>query len=218
MLWLGALRTGVLTKKSAGACIVAALLYSVLLLAPFLLLILVQATGTLTGPTNSDDRDEFLPAQEFTPGLALSPAAYRVLVRSSIFSSVAAFGALGAAVSVLSRTRSNVTKGHTVSVVELISMQTIGAVFALILCLMFMGEMIAGSLFPQWDPFYRIIYSPPAFGKLLVWSFIAGFSERLVPRILANLSRHAGKDREQITTIHTEEDDPEPTDSSRDAI
>ena len=33
------------------------------------------------------------------------------------------------------------------------------------------------------------LYIPAAFAKLLVWSFIEGFSERFVPNILNNLGR-----------------------------
>ena len=114
-----------------------------------------------------------------------------ILTRLSIFSCVLAFGALGAAVSLISRSRNSKASDDFVSLKELISIQTVGAIFALILSLIFMGELVAGTLFPRAEIFYRIIYIPAAFAKLLVWSFIAGFSERFVPKFLEGLSKKA---------------------------
>ena len=56
----------------------------------------------------------------------------------------------------------------------------------------FIGGLVQGSLFPTFgDSGLRWIalrFSVEDWAKLLVWSFIAGFSERLVPEILNNLS------------------------------
>ncbi|MNY69252.1 hypothetical protein D3C86_2071590 [compost metagenome] len=54
-----------------------------------------------------------------------------------------------------------------------------------------MGNLLSGAIFPNPSVFYRIIYIPSAFAKLLVWSFIAGFSERFVPNILNNFIKKA---------------------------
>ena len=72
-----------------------------------------------------------------------------------------------------------------------------GGIFALVLMLMFMGGIIEGSLFPKYpdltvsnlDTFKDwLTYSYPQTGsglaKLFFWSFVAGFSERFVPRII----------------------------------
>jgi len=72
-----------------------------------------------------------------------------------------------------------------------------GGIFAYILMLMFMGKIIQGELFPTFpdiDIFdlqtFKIwlMYSFPMSGagmaKLLFWSFVAGFSERFVPRMI----------------------------------
>lgn len=74
----------------------------------------------------------------------------------------------------------------------------IGAISAVVLYLIFAGEMIAGSLFPvfhcelgedkctSFDQFVSN-YSPKGsinYAKAIVWGFIAGFSERLLPNIL----------------------------------
>lgn len=112
-----------------------------------------------------------------------------LLTRLAVFSAILAFGALGSAVSLIGRTRNNESVLNNITILEILSIQTIGAIFACILGLSFMGNLLSGSIFPNPSVFYRIIYIPSAFAKLLVWSFIAGFSERFVPNILNNLVR-----------------------------
>lgn len=114
---------------------------------------------------------------------------FRMLTRVATFSLICGFGALGAAISLITRTRNKELVHEDFSLSEILSVQTIGAIFALILGFAFLGNMISGTLFPNPRVFYRILYIPPAFGKLVVWSFIAGFSERLVPNILNNLTK-----------------------------
>jgi hypothetical protein len=128
-----------------------------------------------------------------------------ILTRLAIFSIIMALGALGAAVSVISRTRNDQSVLSNISLLEVLSIQTIGAIFACVLGFAFMGNLLSGEIFPNPSVFYRIIYIPSAFAKLLVWSFIAGFSERFVPNVLNNLIKKAadtGKDKtEQITAV-----------------
>lgn len=113
-----------------------------------------------------------------------------LLTRLAIFSAVLAFGAIGSAVSLITRVRNKGQIGK-ITALELISIQTIGAIFACLLTLIFIADFIGGRLFPEPDLFYRIIYVHPAFAKLLIWSFIAGFSERFVPNILNNLVKES---------------------------
>lgn len=75
-----------------------------------------------------------------------------------------------------------------------------GGIFAIVLMLMFLSNIIQGSMFPQYDH-AAIDHSNlvPSFtnwmnstfpkegtdiAKLLFWSFVAGFSERFVPQII----------------------------------
>jgi hypothetical protein len=76
----------------------------------------------------------------------------------------------------------------------------LGAVFAVILAWMFMGGIVQGTLFPNfetgpagatwfsnlfsWEP----LKGPSEYAKLFVWSFLAGFAERLVPDNLDRLA------------------------------
>ena len=86
-----------------------------------------------------------------------------------------------------------------------------GGLFALILYVAFLSQVLTGSLFPQFyvpafhrpptvadaQAFFRDTF--PASGadlaKLLFWSLVAGFSERMIPQIIAhNATDAAGKD------------------------
>ena len=72
-----------------------------------------------------------------------------------------------------------------------------GGIFSLVLMFMFIGNIIQGSLFPEYpdieiktisDFYYWVKNGHPVSGedvsKLLFWSFIAGFSERFVPQVI----------------------------------
>jgi hypothetical protein len=80
----------------------------------------------------------------------------------------------------------------------------IGAIAAVVLYMIFAGHLVQGDLFPKIDcqdkskctgglgslliAFFGPV-EPPDFAKVVVWSFIAGFSERLVPNMLDALSK-----------------------------
>jgi hypothetical protein len=78
----------------------------------------------------------------------------------------------------------------------------LGAVFAVILAWMFMGGIVEGTLFPAFASdskdgtwfsglfSQQLLKGPSEYAKLFVWSFLAGFAERLVPD---NLDRLASK-------------------------
>jgi hypothetical protein len=84
-----------------------------------------------------------------------------------------------------------------------------GALFALILYVGFLGQIVTGPLFPQFyiPPFGKPPVSEdlarffretsPASGadvaKLLFWSLIAGFSERLIPQIISHTATDAAE-------------------------
>jgi hypothetical protein len=76
----------------------------------------------------------------------------------------------------------------------------IGAIAAVVLYLIFVGGLMSGSLFPTIDCLEGkacgniiemmqnyVPEGPQDVGKALVWAFIAGFSERLVPDLLQGL-------------------------------
>jgi hypothetical protein len=80
-----------------------------------------------------------------------------------------------------------------------------GGIFALVLYLAFLGGIVEGALFPRLtipsfgtppsseDMKNLFISTYPTTGvdvaKLIFWSFVAGFSERLVPQIISNTEK-----------------------------
>ena len=82
----------------------------------------------------------------------------------------------------------------------------IGAIAAVVLYLIFIGKFLTGVLFPEigcvagkecatiQDLMHNYLpVHAEDYGKALVWSFIAGFSERLVPDLLQSLVAKQGK-------------------------
>lgn len=165
-------------------------------------------------PLNKFDRvDETLPSNDESPGeesvyvttnnssnwkMDADSRGFIMLTKIAIFSIILAFGALGAAISLITRTRNNEKIFSKITAYEILSIQTIGGIFAVILGFAFMGNMISGTLFPNPIVFTRVIYVPPAFGKLIVWSFIAGFSERFVPDLLSGFIKKGMKEEPKI--------------------
>jgi hypothetical protein len=116
-------------------------------------------------------------------------------------------GMVGGAVSVFQRMSNTPIRGATMtSVIELVHGRygvmvspLYGAVFAIVLSLLFAGNLVKGQLFPEFTSpsgsssygwtfteFFSKCWPNAAsdVAKLIVWSFLAGFAERLVPDAL----------------------------------
>jgi hypothetical protein len=72
-----------------------------------------------------------------------------------------------------------------------------GAIFAAILYFLFMGHYLQGTLFPEVSE--ESLKLPVNFGGLIVWSFLAGFAERLVPDVLSRLVARSGATAEKTS-------------------
>ena len=84
----------------------------------------------------------------------------------------------------------------------------LGGIFAIILCLMFVAGVLQGSVFPDFHVSHEvgslflgfahqaIPHGTAEWGKLFVWSFLAGFAERLVPDSLDRLSSKLDPDKQ----------------------
>ena len=72
-----------------------------------------------------------------------------------------------------------------------------GSIFAAVLYFLFMGHYLEGTLFPHVDE--ASLALPMNFGGLIVWSFLAGFAERLVPDVLTRLVARSGATADKTT-------------------
>ncbi len=132
-------------------------------------------------------------------------------LRVPIVLSVFLIGSLGGSISIISRQLNkdeywviNSAKKSFLSTIVVPSM--VSGIFAIIFMLMIQSGLVAGHIFPKYNShitslltdrsaiikiisnLYPATYQDLA--KLFFWSFAAGFSERLVPGMVKNLTGH----------------------------
>lgn len=92
----------------------------------------------------------------------------------------------------------------------------VGAIAAVTLYLIFASELIKGDMFPKFhlsnlnpkpDDFQNFVanwqpISPSDYAKALVWSFLAGFSERFVPDLLEHFASSQQQKLSQEDAAH----------------
>lgn len=113
------------------------------------------------------------------------------------------FGAMGAMISLQHRVENLPNRGDAVRNImalesgreTLWTTSIAGAIFSVILNLIYAGKIIEGNLFPSFQYLFEAKYNPGSGGmladisKMLIWAFIAGFAERLVPDTITRLTQ-----------------------------
>lgn len=134
---------------------------------------------------------------------------FKILCGLAVLAAAGMCGASGAYLSVLTRIQGvgddshigrNVWVLHSSSTAARLAPVT-GMIFALVLSAILAGQLVSGSLFPNIDPeklWVFIFWQPTEIAKWLVWAFIAGFSERLVPDMI-----------DRFTARHTDDTPPD---------
>ncbi len=120
---------------------------------------------------------------------------------------VALSGAVGGTVSMVRRLKSipaNCSKAAIkrsqnqlwiAGIVSLIN----GAIFAIVLFLIFLGGLVSGAMFPDFSQVNSgIPESPQSLARLLVFAFLAGFAERFVPDTLDRLVANGAKSDDPV--------------------
>ena len=131
---------------------------------------------------------------------------FNVTVLATLLSLAASAGAVGSFVSALLRVAA-VPETNEVgrSVVALRYSESIrlapvtGFIFAILLSFIFGGQLLTGILFPNPEVAFRwpeLLFHPPELAKWLVWAFIVGFAERLMPDMIDRMVIKAGKPTE----------------------
>jgi hypothetical protein len=155
-----------------------------ILLFPFLSFVLLKSIGAY------DDVSYGLSLE--AAGGGKIPAYLRYIAHEwlAVFSTAMGFAAIGFVMSFLSREAATPAQLAELKPASLFLTTLIGSVFGLILLLMFVANLIQGSLFPNFTQSARwqdLFINVQDWAKLMVWSFIAGFSERFVPSLIKNL-------------------------------
>lgn len=128
---------------------------------------------------------------------------YRALHILTLLSLAAIAGAVGSFISALLRIES-VPENNEIArnVVALRYSESVrlapvtGFVFAILLSFVFGGQLLNGQLFPKTPPngnWPELLSYPAELAKWLVWAFIVGFAERLMPDMIDRLVDKAGK-------------------------
>ena len=136
---------------------------------------------------------------------------YNTLVMLTLLSLAAIAGAVGSFISALLRIEA-VPENNEIgrSVVALRYSESIrlapvtGLTFAILLSLLFGGKLLNGLLFPDTSfagSWPYVLFFPAELAKWLVWSFIAGFSERMMPDMIDRLVDKAGKNLQPASPV-----------------
>lgn len=160
---------------------------------PFILFVIMKVTGI----AQFDSCYEHVGASDHANQLHVCKYTFYVGMEwLAVFSAGISMGVIGAATNHM-LLNANRRDEQDISAWATLAILLFGAVFAFILILIFLGGFIQGSLFPNMTSrgWISIYLSMSDWAKLMVWCFIAGFSERFVPNFFQNLIRKVDPDK-----------------------
>jgi hypothetical protein len=162
--------------------IIQSLAIQLLLFLPILSFFVLLGLGILEEPSQGGDLASRTIGEKHTI----------LLLWIALFTSSAFFSCMGSLMSYLSRNRDIKNDIRNNSFV--LSLHLVGSIFGVLMLLLFLGGFIDGNLFPSFDDagylrFYHTFTGIQNWAKLFVWTFIAGFSERLMPELLSNIAK-----------------------------
>ena len=137
-----------------------------------------------------------LPSNKVDAGCPYGYARYVAHEWLALGSIAVAFGALGVSVSAMSRLNNQEVRYQNFPAMMVVLLHLLGATFGLLIFLLFVGGLVQGSLFPDFSKtngWSSLLFSFHDWAKLMVWCFLAGFSERLVPSLLQNVMGRANE-------------------------
>lgn len=122
------------------------------------------------------------------------------LTWTALISCAALFGALGVMTSLILRRRIDPSLSRMGILRALVLTYGLGALFAIMLLALFIGGFLQGELFPSFGystSWLWLNFRLPDWGKLVVWSFVVGFSERLMPGVFDQLTERFSQQGEE---------------------
>jgi hypothetical protein len=106
----------------------------------------------------------------------------------------------------LTKARHSTAMAERLVTIQIYVSPFVGGVFAIVLYGTFMSGLVQGALFPAFQSAEKAFASFPEFARLampeknadmakaLVWAFIAGFSEGLVPNFISKITKEANQE------------------------
>ena len=130
---------------------------------------------------------------------------YRVIIMATLLALAGIAGASGGMMSVVQRIQSGMPDSDASTDLRALSLAetavffapVTGLIFAIVLSLIFASRAINGTLFPNIPTdgyWYHTLWDAPEMAKWILWAFVAGFSERLVPDMLDTLTKQRAAD------------------------
>lgn len=137
---------------------------------------------------------------------------FKALIIMTLLALAGIAGATGGMMSVIQRVQTDTPESDAMTNLWALSQAetavffapVTGLIFALVLSLFFAGGVLSGSVFPDFsDPqkaeWFMVLFNGKALAVWLLWAFVAGFCERMVPDALDTLAKQQADNNAKAT-------------------